>query len=207
MKDIEGIKLMDSYLQEQLLKVLSKSVTDSEPKLNTSADFVQISFNFSPDQVTTTNETNPTSTNTSVIKPNDTLNVSHCYPTKEWRCLYRCEIDSSNSNKAESQIPLTLFGSVNNSTDEDWKGVELKLVANELEILNNNKTTTTAPTKEKKSEAVSSGSMAVYVKTLTGKTITIEVRTVLSEFAFLVCEFENKNFYSIGEPIGYNRIC
>ena len=110
------------------------------------------------------------------------MKVSYCYGTKEWRCLYRCEIDSSITNTNNSKVDLNLFGSVHNPTEEDWSQIELILVANELEILTNNKTTTTASsaasiTREEAAtgERKSSGGMQVFVKTLTGKTITIDV--------------------------------
>jgi hypothetical protein len=115
-------------------------------------------------------------TTASNVAESNQLKVSYCYATKEWRCLYRCEIDSSASNAETSKIGLSLFGLVKNPTEEDWSQVELKLVANELEILSNNKTTTTPPAAREEESRSSGGSgMQFYVKTLTGKTITIDV--------------------------------
>ena len=170
---VEAFKLSDAYLQEQLEKVLNKTLNDHKPTTNASSDFVRISFN--------TDNLLPPSTNavttTTVSGESNTHKVSYCYATKEWRCLYRCEIDSSVLDSA-SKVDLTLFGSINNPTEEDWSKVELILVANELEILNNNKPTTTRPAstrEETESGSSSSGGMQVFVKTLTGKTITLDV--------------------------------
>ncbi|CAF3332641.1 unnamed protein product [Rotaria sp. Silwood2] len=132
-----NIKLNDVYLQAQLDKVLTKTLDSHKPSLNTDLNYVQIFFH--SDNLLTSPKL--AITNTNIIDESNTLKVSYCYPTKEWRCLYRCEIDSSLSNSNGSTVDLTLFGSINNPTDEDWSQVELILVANELEILNNNKAT------------------------------------------------------------------
>ncbi|CAF0990260.1 unnamed protein product [Rotaria sp. Silwood1] len=181
LSSINGIKLTDVYLQEQLDKVLNKTLENHKPSLNTTSNYVRILFNSnnllpSSNKATTTTTTTTTTTNT--LDESNILKVSYCYTTKEWRCLYRCEIDSSISNSNNSTVDLTLFGSVNNPTDEDWSQVELILVANELEILNNNKSTSTTSINREEAEHSDkrlSGGMQVFIKTLTGKTITIDV--------------------------------
>ena len=149
-----------------------------KPQLNTASDFVQILFHADNSTLSSTK-----ATTTNAPGESNLLKVSYCYATKEWRCLYRCEIDSSITNTNNSKVDLTLFGSVHNPTEEDWSQIELILVANELEILTNNKTTITASsatsiTREETaaSDRRSSGGMQIFVKTLTGKTITIDVR-------------------------------
>jgi hypothetical protein len=178
---INGIKFVDTYLQEQLEKVLRKTLESQKPPINTSSEYVRLLFNTDnlvPMSAITT------ATNTAEQSP--MLKVSYCYATKEWRCLYRCEIDSSSLVIDSSKVDVTLFGSINNPTEEDWPQVELVLVANELEILNNNKTTTTTTTTvvttattQKEANDTSRGSpssgMQIFIKTLTGKTITIDV--------------------------------
>lgn len=204
---VDAIRITDKYLQEQLEKVLRKNFETRKPSLKTNADRIQILFNGnrSTDDATVAKK-NAATTTTSVDTSNQ-LNVSYCYATKEWRCLYRCEIDSSASNTNPSEVNLTLFGSVNNPTEEDWNEVELKLVANELEILNNNKTTTApitnATREETRRETPSSGgSMQLYIKTLTGKTVTIDVC-----FFILVVSLITLILLSLGFAIGYDRIC
>ncbi len=178
MASIDGIKLLDSYLQEQLEKVLNKTLTDHKPTLISASDSIRILFNSNNIPVPSANAI--TTTSSKISDQSNILQVSYCYSTKEWRCLYRCEIDSSIKNSDASKVDLTLFGSVNNPTEEDWFQIELILVANELEILSNNKTTTTpsmiaSERETASSSSRSSGGMQVYVKTLTGKTITIDV--------------------------------
>ncbi|CAF3130474.1 unnamed protein product [Rotaria socialis] len=170
---INGIKLTDVYLQEQLEKVLKTTLQNKTPQLNTASNYIQILFN-SDDSLSSSTK----ATTTTTIDESNILNVSYCYTTKEWRCLYRCEIDSSASNSNTTTVGLTLFGSVNNPTEEDWPQIELILVANELEILNNNKPTPSITSNREGTESSdrrSSGGMQVFIKTLTGKTITIDV--------------------------------
>jgi hypothetical protein len=177
---IDGIKLIDPYLQEQLEKVLNKTLADHKPTLTPASDSIRILFN-SNNLPAPSGNAITTATTSKISDQSNILQVSYCYSTKEWRCLYRCEIDSSIKNSDASKVDLTLFGSVNNPTEEDWSQVELILVANELEILSNNKTTTTPPMLGSERDggasasSKSSGGMQVYVKTLTGKTITIDV--------------------------------
>ncbi|CAF0726044.1 unnamed protein product [Adineta steineri] len=178
LNSIDGIKLTDTYLQEQLEKVLNKTLDDHKPVMNTSSDYIRILFNTNNLLPSSTGIT--TTTTTSIPDQSNMLNVSYCYATKEWRCLYRCEIDSSIANNNTSKVDLTLFGSVQNPTEEDWSQIELVLIANELEILNNNKTTTSVTGRDTEkeeciSESSGGGGMQVFIKTLTGKTITLEV--------------------------------
>ena len=181
---VDGVKLMDTYLQEQLQKVLQKTLNNNKPALNSAADYVRILFNTNNLSTSSTNKsiTANTTTTSKILDESDILKVSYCYSTKEWRCLYRCEIDSSILDTNTSKVDLTLFGSINNPTEEDWSQIQMILVANELEILNNNKATTTPPTSGTErgtsasdSASTSSSGMQLYVKTLTGKTITIDV--------------------------------
>jgi len=174
---VDAVKLNDEYLQEQLDKLLNKTLDNHRPALPAVSDFIRILFNNNQSLPTSTNAV---ATTTNIPNESNILKVSYCYSTKEWRCLYRCEIDSSLSNANTSKVDLTLFGSVNNPTEEDWSQVELVLVANELEILSNNKTTTAATATLFRDEAASfgsgsSGGMQIFIKTLTGKTITIDV--------------------------------
>lgn len=152
---------------------MNKTLDSNKPSLNTTSNFIRILFN--NDNIS---GSSPKATTTTTIDIPDTLNVSYCYTTKEWRCLYRCEIDSSLSNSSSTTVGLTLFGSVNNPTEEDWSQIELILVANELEILNNNKPAPRIANSREEpdsSDVRSSGGMQIFVKTLTGKTITIDV--------------------------------
>lgn len=164
---------------------MTQTLNGHKPALNTNANQVRILFNGSASSASPAIAA-PTATTTAVTTSaaaqSNTIDVSYCYATKEWRCLYRCEIDSSSQSSNTSKVDLTLFGSVNNPTEEDWSQIELVLVANELEILSNNKPTTQATAAiergaSRATESGSSGGMQLYIKTLTGKTITIDVRS------------------------------
>ena len=176
---IDGIKLVDTYLQEQLEKVLLKKLNSKKPAADTKSDFIRIGFNSdiqSNSSSTKTVAAAATTTTEQTLDDSDLLKVSYCYSTKEWLCLYRCEIDSSASSTATSKVGITLFGSINNPTEEGWSRVELVLVANELEILDNNKSTSKPTTASDRSTTPrSTGGMQLYLKTLTGKTITLDV--------------------------------
>ena len=183
--------MTDTYLQEQLEKVLKKTLENHKPVVATASNSVRILFN---NNAASAKPVEGPSTTSKATDQTNNLQVSYCYPTKEWRCLYRCEIDSSTSNSNTTKVDLSLFGSVNNPTEEDWSQIQLILVANELEILSNNKTTTTPPMLAAERETGSSGSssshssggMQLFVKTLTGKTITLDVRMIdeMSKFIF-----------------------
>ncbi|CAF4923986.1 unnamed protein product [Rotaria sp. Silwood1] len=105
---IHNINLNDTYLQEQLDIVLIKTLDNHKSSLNTDLNYVPIFFH-SDSLLTSSSKLAITTTN--IVDESNKLKVSYCYPTREWRCLYRCEIDSI--------VDLTLFGSVNNPTDED----------------------------------------------------------------------------------------
>jgi hypothetical protein len=184
---IDAIKLADPYLQEQLEKVLSQTLNIHKPKADAAAQHVRILFNTNnitlpPPPVVATVPA-PTTTGAPEVSA---LHVSYCYPTKEWLCLYRCEINSSIPTTNDvAKVDVTLFGSINNPTEEDWSQVDLILVANELEILKNNKSATVATASSTRDDSrgsgeSSGGGMRVFVKTLTGKTVTIEVGDYIS---------------------------
>ena len=110
-------------------------------------------------------------------KESQVLKVTHIEKTTEWKCLYRLEIDSNLPPKSDQTVPLTLYALVPNSTTEDWVNVTMTFIANELELIKAPPTQAKAPAKEAKSKKVEygGGGMQIFVKTLTGKTITLEV--------------------------------
>ena len=122
------------------------------------------------------------------------VRVSYLASAKKWKCTYRLEIGDDNAyamvdhnEQAPKQdtVHLTIHGSVLNTMDEDWTDVRLSLVANELDILKGSgarpdaaAAAAAAPDKGKargdKREDGGQG-MQLFVKTLTGKTLTLEV--------------------------------
>mmetsp|Transcript_131026 Transcript_131026/g.339329 ORF Transcript_131026/g.339329 Transcript_131026/m.339329 type:complete len:812 (-) Transcript_131026:193-2628(-) len=108
--------------------------------------------------------------------------VSYVDKCLEWKCMYRLDLPRDDmdavlvGDKSESGIMLHTFGHVNNSTEDDWIDVELHLVANELSIL----ALGGEPARQELAKIIkqaghSGGSMQIFIKTLTGKTVTIEV--------------------------------
>ncbi|CAF0859780.1 unnamed protein product [Rotaria sp. Silwood1] len=169
---INGIKFVDSYLQEQLEKVLIKILESHMPSNKVSYESVRLLF-----KMDNLLRSSLIITATNMSEQSSLLKVFYFYATKAWRCLYRCEIDSSISMKDNFKVDLTLFGSINNLTEEDWTQVDLVFVANELEVFKNNKSTIVATSCEKARsyEKKLSGNMLISIRTLKGKTITIQV--------------------------------
>jgi ubiquitin len=184
LEEIQNVQLLDQHLQEQLIKSLRKRVCPP-PKVKPSKkgkDATTIGFS-----TLTGTEAN--------------INVSYLDRSTEWLCMYRMEIEadvrdgftvvsqqqeedsdhytsdaaSPVERKPQQQVQMQVIGNVTNSSDEDWNEVTLSLVANELNIL---QTSSTAVSKTPKgaakqvSTAPSFGNL--FVKTLTGKTITLD---------------------------------
>jgi len=109
------------------------------------------------------------------------VRVSYAQHTKEWMCKYRLEVPEANK---VPEVRLSLYGEVTNTSNEDWDGVALSLVANELPLLTNKPSAAAKPSRPtapgpRSSNAGGGGSggggMQIFIKTLTGKTITLDV--------------------------------
>jgi ubiquitin len=110
--------------------------------------------------------------------------VSYVDKCEEWKCMYRLDLPREEFDTmlvvdacTDTGIMLHTFGQIRNSTDDDWIDVELHLVANELQIL---ATGDEIASKElakivKQAATGSGGGMQIFIKTLTGKTVTLEV--------------------------------
>jgi ubiquitin len=86
------------------------------------------------------------------------------------------------SVQSDGHVALHVLGNVRNPTDEDWSNVKLSLVANEINILSNvTKSGSSAAAQKTLQEArqkyYAGGSMQIFIKTLTGKTITLQVES------------------------------
>eukprot|EP00727_Mastigamoeba_balamuthi_P000398 m51a1_g10355 putative ubiquitin family protein (805) ;mRNA; f:24566-27425 len=113
------------------------------------------------------------------------VRASYVGAASEWRCTYRVEVpDPVAASLAPSQsVPLHMFGCVRNSTDSDWRDVRLSLVAGQLSLLSSKSRRGPGGARrppggsgasECSSSSSASASMQLFVKTLTGKTITLE---------------------------------
>eukprot|EP00568_Trieres_chinensis_P006386 CAMPEP_0183314242 /NCGR_PEP_ID=MMETSP0160_2-20130417/47831_1 /TAXON_ID=2839 ORGANISM="Odontella Sinensis, Strain Grunow 1884" /NCGR_SAMPLE_ID=MMETSP0160_2 /ASSEMBLY_ACC=CAM_ASM_000250 /LENGTH=808 /DNA_ID=CAMNT_0025479519 /DNA_START=66 /DNA_END=2492 /DNA_ORIENTATION=+ len=163
--EITAIKLMDQKLQEELMKSLSLAMEERTPKPK---------------------PTGKTQIKISVDGEEGCSNVQASYidKAKEWDCAYRIEIpvlekdamfvstDEATSFTSDTSITMHVLGNVYNSTGSDWEKVSLRLVANDLSI------SSVLSGKDKNRAAFDvpdSGNMPVYIKTLTGKTLTLDV--------------------------------
>lgn len=109
--------------------------------------------------------------------------VSYVDRCEEWKCMYRLDLPREdmdlvvvNSVDSNASVTLHTFGHVRNSTDDDWIDVDLHLVANELSIL----AVGTEPARQELAKIVKEvknfgGAMQIFIKTLTGKTVTLDV--------------------------------
>ena len=97
-----------------------------------------------------------------------------------WKANYRLYIDPNTKDR----VRFKMLGSVKNSSDEDWNDVELNLVANELDVAEKCTTGGRAATPRAATpspfgfgggSSYGGSGMQVFVKTLTGKTITLDV--------------------------------
>ena len=140
----------DDYIQQQLLAALTHKVNERMP------------LRAEPSNTTTINL---------VARPaaDATLACSYIRRAREWKCSYRVEMDAAGP---ADKVQLHQFGNVRNFSEEDWCSVLLSLVANELVMIK-----PAGPTKSAVSKTLvqSTGGMQLFVKTLTGKTISLEL--------------------------------
>mmetsp|Transcript_21872 Transcript_21872/g.32204 ORF Transcript_21872/g.32204 Transcript_21872/m.32204 type:complete len:841 (-) Transcript_21872:288-2810(-) len=176
LEDIVDIEILDQYIQEQLMKKLSQTMKRRMPKKKATGR-TRISITASD--------------SSSSFIGNNEICVSYVDKAASWECTYRMEIpkeetdavllepsEAAMSIESEPTVKLHLLGNVHNPTDRDWKEIELTLVANEIGVSSlGNATSRTSETKNicfgVKQATV--GSMQVFVKTLTGKTITLNL--------------------------------
>jgi ubiquitin/small nuclear ribonucleoprotein (snRNP)-like protein len=165
---IRGFNILDQIIQEQMMKVLQKKLMRRAPRPQ------------------------PTGTTTISIDAADapissSLTVSHVANAKPWRASYRMQIPPTSSDAVlvddaddisidtSPTVSFAMYGNITNSTRDDWEDIELDLVPAEVSMLQ----------QETKSEAVKKamqsscmgGSMHLFIKTLTGKTITLAVES------------------------------
>ncbi|GMI05774.1 hypothetical protein TrLO_g342 [Triparma laevis f. longispina] len=173
--DITTFKILDQYIQSELLKSLSQKVKNRKPKQKPSGKTLI--------NIQTTNE------------DAGEVNIGYVGKMKEWRCSYRLNIpkenrDWSNVNESseddvsslasDSKVTLSVFGNVTNSTTEDWKEVEMRLVPSEVTMLSASGTKPSSASLEAiknaqyEAKQTYGGGMQIFVKTLTGKTITLD---------------------------------
>ena len=164
LNEVTNIRLLDQTLQEELIKNLRNKVF---PKPRAKRKKVE-------QDDTTVGFSNPDG------QPAD-ISVSYLDRATEWQCMYRMEVPSESNDgftmlgaDDKGTVQMQVLGNVTNSSDEDWTDVTLNLVANELTIVQE-VAGKAVPKKETASKSVShsSGGMQIFIKTLTGKTLTL----------------------------------
>eukprot|EP00927_Polykrikos_kofoidii_P085461 TRINITY_DN9302_c2_g1_i1.p1 TRINITY_DN9302_c2_g1~~TRINITY_DN9302_c2_g1_i1.p1 ORF type:complete len:830 (+),score=124.96 TRINITY_DN9302_c2_g1_i1:55-2544(+) len=111
--------------------------------------------------------------------------VSYVDRCEEWKCMYRLDLPREDmevviveGTDAGAGIVLHTFGHVRNNTEDDWIDVQLQLVANELTVLAVGEVKTEELArifKEASRSSAGGGGMQIFIKTLTGKTVTLDV--------------------------------
>jgi len=179
--DLKSFKILDQVLQAELMKALASEVKKKRriPDL-TGKTRIKI----------TAKRARPTSLPS-------TLSLSYVTKAQEWRASYRMNLpDSSSDDKdaalvtdtgldsmsldsSDGRVQLHVFANVTNTTSEDWDNIDLALVPSEVCLLASDN-----PKASKKNAAIAAaaaapsyggGCMQIFIKTLTGKTITLDV--------------------------------
>jgi len=136
--------------------------------------------------------------------PDEELRATYVEAVPEWECVYALRMGVSGSKADEpvlvhehrdeapedgasimpSPIALQHLARVSNTSAEDWEQVRLRLAATAMTLVAREKEAKegkqqqragSAPTRPSPSPTKGGGGMQVFVKTLTGKTITLEI--------------------------------
>jgi ubiquitin len=168
LSEVSEVTILDQELQAQLIRSLKARV-----KAKTARPVVQ--------------KSNVTQLSFDSADADAAIDVAYLDRAKEWKCMYRMELDDkhdfsvvdggASDGEPRATVALTMLASLTNSSEEDWSDVQLSLVANELDIIQAvSKQVASSMTKElRQALAPCSGSMMIFVKTLTGKTISLQV--------------------------------
>ena len=145
--DFSSMTFVDSYFQEQMTKLFRNKFMEKKPaeKQTGNTTIYIILADLTNDEV-----------------QEGKIWISYVRAAHEWKCLYRLEITEKQTSL------LNMFARITNKSDS-WDWVEANLVANELELVKSktNNTNRRIPS--------SSGQMQVFIKSMTGKTITIYI--------------------------------
>jgi len=179
LSSVASIKMLDATLREKLSNAMEEAMKRHEPA-----------------QQTDPRATIEVTAQPAVLADNpqtESLRVSYLDKCEEWKCSYRLEIGKceqedglviveahgkdlpssqiSSGAAEEEHVLLHVLGRIRNTSNEDWDGVKLCLVANELTMLEAEQQHARAAVRA----GSSGGGFQLFVKTLTGKTVTLEV--------------------------------
>ena len=107
--------------------------------------------------------------------PSDLVRVSNVdvFPTN-WRFRYNITTIAGQHRQSSINAQVQLLVQVVNQMDEDWQSIALRLVAGELRVLPFASSKEKAAAVRAISSSSSGGDMQIFVKTLTGKTVTLD---------------------------------
>eukprot|EP00397_Hematodinium_sp_SG-2012_P013566 GEMP01013781.1.p1 GENE.GEMP01013781.1~~GEMP01013781.1.p1 ORF type:complete len:685 (+),score=186.46 GEMP01013781.1:387-2441(+) len=148
LEDVQLIRMQDELIQQELERLLSRRLAAFKPVEEDTRAQIEIVADKGP------------------------LNISYIDRAAEWMCTFRLELDDSETPQ------LFVLGQVHNTTEEHWENVELSLVANELQMIAHSPPPVAGLKKSSKGCGKGDpggGSMLIFIKTLTGKTITLDV--------------------------------
>jgi large subunit ribosomal protein L40e len=118
------------------------------------------------------------------------VSFSYLNRSEPWQVSYRMVITSPSSELATAapsagalqrspstnhqfDVQLNAFATVSNLTKEDWKGIDMSLVSGDIEVLDDTPAAPVSSTGKGRNKGP--GYMTIYVKTLTGTTLSINV--------------------------------
>ena len=187
---ITSTKLLDQTLQAELMKSLRHSVAQKMPKPRENPKETKILIRPCAGE------------QEAGVGEERQVHVSYLDEAEEWKGMYRLEMNDAASEgksdmvivngggegtNAESMTTVTMkiLASVRNTSDEDWDGIQLSLVANEVDILQHVSKKLKAQAKaasiqqqvQSRQSQRGGGGGQIFVKTLTGKTITLDVES------------------------------
>ena len=187
LEDVVTFTIVDQYLQQQLMKTLAKTFEKRKPVPKQSG-LTRIKISMKEKK----KGPGPSSSSSSSKQQHPSrVAVSFVGPSAPWRCSYRMVIphedrdcslvsdaaDDVSVDSSDGRVMLHVFGNVKNTTVADWKDVKLSLIPSEVQMLQDPNKKASAKSEAIKKAMASTGGhgMQLFVKTLTGKTITLDV--------------------------------
>jgi ubiquitin len=169
LSEVKEVTILDQELQAQLIRSLKGRVKAKTTRpVAKRTNVMQLSFDSAEKEAN--------------------IDVAYLDRAKEWKCMYRMElddkhdfsvVDGASEGEPRATVAMTMLASLTNASEEDWSDVQLSLVANELDIIQAvSKQVAATMTKEMRqalAPSCSSGGMQVFIKTLTGKSISLDV--------------------------------